>query len=161
MSRHNLLCHGTTYFLTAQLTFSRHNLLSHGTIYFLAAQFTFSRHNLLSSWHNLLSHGTTYFLTAKLFFLYQILLFLLVAAQFTFSRHNLLSHGGGQFSRRQFSSAGNQDKRTQSPLSRVPRQNRFHFPSWLPTMKMRCKYELFIFSLSYSNILKRLLLACI
>ena len=151
-------CHGTTYCVTAQLTFSRHNLLSRGTIYFLTAQLTFSRHNLLSSWHNLLSHGTTYFLTAKLFFLLQILLFY-------WSWHNLLSHGTTYFLTVEVNfrggSAGNQEKRTQSPLSRIPCQNHFHFPSWLPTMKMWCKNELFIFSLSYLNILKGLLLACI
>ena len=62
-------CHGTTYCVTAQLTFSRHNLLSHGTTYFLTAQLAFSRHNLLS-------HGTTYFLHGTIYFL---------AAQFTFS----------------------------------------------------------------------------
>ena len=86
VSRHNLLCHGTTYFVTAQLTFSRHNLLSRGTIYFL--------------------HSTIYFFTAQLtfspqnYFFIANITFLLVAAQFTFSRYNLLSHGGSQFSRR-------------------------------------------------------------
>ena len=86
VSRHNLLCHSTTYFLTAQLTFSRHNLLSLGTIYFLtaqltffAAQFTFSRHNLLFSWHNLLSHGKNNFFLANI-------TILPVTAQLTFSR---------------------------------------------------------------------------
>ena len=146
MSRHNLLSYGTTYFLTAQLTFSRHNLLSHdptyflhGTIYFLTAQFTFSRHNLLS-------HGKSYFLLQKL--------------PFYWSRHILLSQSTTYFLTAEVNfrggSAGNQGKRTQSPLGRVPRQNRFRFPSWLlivtMTMKMWCKYELFIFSLSYSNI---------
>ena len=152
MSRHNLLCQGTTYFLTAQLTFSRYNLLSRGTIYFLTAQLTFFMAQFTFSRHNLLSHCKFFF------FLFQILLFY-------WSRHNLLSHGTTYFLTADVNfrggSAGNQDKRTQSPLGQVPRQNRFHFPSWLPTMKMWCKYELFIFSLSYLNILKGLLLACI
>ena len=150
MSRHNLLCHGTTCFLTAQLTFSWHNLLSHGTTYFLTAQLTFFMAQFTFSRHNLLSH-------CKIILL-QILLFY-------WSRHNLLSHGTTYFLTVEVNfrggSAGNQDKRTQSPLSRIPRQNHFHFPSRLPTMKMWCKNELFIFSLSYLNILKGLLLACI
>ena len=82
VSRHNLLSYGTTYFLTAQLTFSRHNLLSHdttyflhGTIYFLTAQLTFSRHNLLSNDTTYFLHGTIYFLTAQLTFSRQKLLF--------------------------------------------------------------------------------------
>ena len=125
--------------VATQLTFLRYNLLSHGTIYFVTtqltlftAQFTFSRHNLLSHGKSYFFtvHGTIYFLTA------------------------VVNFRGG--------SAGNQGKRTQSPLGRVPRQNSFRFPSWLlivtVTMKMWCKYELFIFSLSYSNILKGLLL---
>ena len=86
--------------------------------------------------HNLLCHGTIYFLTAQL----------------TFSRGRSIFAAEVR---------GIRTKRTQSPLGQVPRQNRFHFPSWLPTMKMWCKYELFIFSLSYLNILKGLLLACI
>ena len=166
MSRHNLLSYGTTYFLTAQLTFSRHNLLSHdttyflhGTIYFLTTQLTFFTAQLTFSRHNLLSHGTTYFLTAKVIFLLQKLLFY-------WSRHNLLSQSTTYFLTAEVNfrggRAGNQSKKTQYPLGRVPRQNRFRFPSWLlivtMTMKMWCKYELFIFSLSYSNILKGLLL---
>ena len=82
VSRHNLLCHSTTYFLTAQLTFSRHNLLS-------------SRHSLLSHGTTYFFRGTIYFLTAKITFFLQILLFYL-------SRHNLLSHGGSKFSWRKF-----------------------------------------------------------
>ena len=82
MSRHNLLSHGTTYFLVTQLTF-------------FVAQFTFSRHNLLFSWHTLLSHGKNNFFLANI-------TFLLVTAQFTFSGHNLLSHGGSKFSWRKF-----------------------------------------------------------
>ena len=100
---HNQLCHGTTYFLTAQLTFSwhnllssQHNLLSHGTtyflhctIYFLTAQLTFFTAQFTFSRHNLLFRGTIHFLTAKITFLFQPLLFY-------WSRHNLLSHGGSQ-----------------------------------------------------------------
>ena len=136
--------------VATQLTFLRYNLLSHGTIYFVTTQLTFFTAQFTFSRHNLLSHGKSYFI-AKI-------TFLLFTAQFTFSQHNFLTavvnfRGG---------SAGNQGKRTQSPLGRIPRQNRFRFPSWLlivtMTMKMRCKYELFIFSLSYSNILKGLLL---
>ena len=69
-SRHNLLSHGTTYFLHGTTYFL------HCTIYFLTAQlifftpqFTFSRHNLLFSRRNSLSHGKNYF------FLFQPLLF--------------------------------------------------------------------------------------
>ena len=77
VSRHNLLSYGTTYFLTAQLTFSRHNLLSHdttyflhGTIYFLTAQLTFSRQKLFFYCKNYFftGHGTIYFLKAQLTF---------------------------------------------------------------------------------------------
>ena len=94
LPRHNLLSHGTTYFLMAlNLLSSRHNLLSHGTTYFLhctiyfltaqptffTPQFTFSRHNLLFSRHNSLSHGKNYFFILTI-------TFLLVTAQLTFSR---------------------------------------------------------------------------
>ena len=78
--------------VTTQLTFLRHNLLPHGTTYFLTAQFTFSRPNLLSSRHNLLCHGTTYFLTAKVTFYCKNYLFTghgtfyFLKAQLTFSR---------------------------------------------------------------------------
>ena len=96
---------------------SRHNLLSYGTTYFLTAQFTLSRHNLLSSRHNLLSHGTTYFLTAKVTFLLQKL-------PFYCSRHNLPSHSTTYFLTAVVNfrggSAGNQGKRTQSPLAGFP-----------------------------------------
>ena len=105
-------CHGTTYCVTAQLTFSRQNLLSRGTIYFLTVQLTFSLQN--------------YFFIANI-------TFLLVAAQFTFSRHNLLSHGGGQFSRWKCRESGQKNPIPTRPGSL---KNRFHFPSWLPTMKM-------------------------
>ena len=95
-------CHGTTYFLTAQLTFSRHNLLSHGTTYFLATQLTFSRHNLLSARHSLLSDGTTYFFRGTIYFLTAKITFFLQILLFYWSPHNLLSHGGSKFSWRKF-----------------------------------------------------------
>ena len=97
VSRHNLLSHGTIYFVTTQLTF-------------FTAQFTFSRHNLLS-------HGKSYFFIAKI-------TFLLFTAQFTFSQHNLLSHGGSQFSRRKCRESG---QKNPIPTRRIPRQNRFRF----------------------------------
>ena len=102
VSRHNLP------FLAVQLTSSRHNYLSHGTVYFLTTQLTFFTAQLTFSRQKLLFHCKNYFFTGHgtIYFL---------KAQLTFSRRKSIFAAEVQ--------------RTQSPLGRVPRQNRFRFPS--------------------------------
>ena len=137
--------------VTAQLTVSRHNLLSHGTTYFLTVQLAFFMAQLTFSRHNLLSH-------CKFFFFIANITFLLVAAQLLSHGTTNFCHGGGQFSRRKCRESGQKNPIPTRPGS-PPKSFSFSIMAW--TMKMWCKYELFIFSLSYLNILKGLLLACI